>query len=151
MINCSPFIIHLFITVFGWCLWNSSSIFSERNIFRRDWYGTSLLFANNLISSSKGCGKRSEIVFVEGLRFGKTARLAFDQSTYSVESCLAQNTRSASSLLNFMNSLMPIMYMTKNILVKKEIQKEILVKLLSLTRQMSRFVKAITICADLAT
>src|SRR5674476_1177605 len=42
-------------------------------------------------------GKRSEIVAVDGLRFGKTTRFAFDQSKYSVESAVDQNARSSSS------------------------------------------------------
>src|ERR1019366_3192635 len=50
-----------------------------------------------LSSSSIPWGKRREIVAVDGLRFGKTTRFAFDQSKYSVESAVDQNSRSASS------------------------------------------------------
>ena len=39
--------------------------------------------------------------FVDGFRLGKATRRAFDQSTYSVESCSDQNRRSSSSFLNF--------------------------------------------------
>jgi hypothetical protein len=37
----------------------------------------------------------------EGLRFGGVTRLPLRQSMYSVESCDAQNSRSAPSVLNF--------------------------------------------------
>jgi hypothetical protein len=46
-------------------------------------------------------GRRSDIVFKEGLRSGNTAFLALAQSMYSVESALAQNSRSSASDLNF--------------------------------------------------
>lgn len=48
-------------------------------------------------ASSIPCGRRSEIVAVDGFRFGKTARRALDQSKYPVESAVAQNSRSSSS------------------------------------------------------
>src|SRR5580692_11914823 len=44
-------------------------------------------------------GKRKEIVFSEGFKWGKTARLALLQSIYSAESSLAQNSRSSFSVL----------------------------------------------------
>jgi len=39
-------------------------------------------------------GSRSEIVLVVGFKFGKVTFRAFDQSRYSVESCVSQNARS---------------------------------------------------------
>jgi len=79
---------------------NSSSILSTKKTFIKDWYGISLLFARSFNSSRTDSGKRKEIVLVDGFRLGKIARLAFDQSRYSVESCSAQNFLSESSLLN---------------------------------------------------
>src|ERR1700735_910704 len=49
--------------------------------------------------SSSPTGNRSEIEVVEGLRLGKRTHWAFCQSTYSVESCVSQKTRSAASVL----------------------------------------------------
>ena len=83
------------------CDSSSSSRRSARNILIKDWYGTSLLFARSLISASMSSGRRSEIVFSDGFKFGNITRLALDQSTYWVESSLAQNSRSWSSDLNF--------------------------------------------------
>jgi hypothetical protein len=50
-------------------------------------------------SSNTDSGRRSEIVFIEGLSFGNTILLAFFQSTYSVESWESQNCLSSSSFL----------------------------------------------------
>jgi hypothetical protein len=72
----------------------------NKYIFNKDWYGTSRLFARSLRRSSIGLGRRSEIVCDEGLRLGGIMRFALPQSTKSVESCVDQNSRSASSLLN---------------------------------------------------
>src|SRR6056297_572901 len=60
----------------------------------------SRLFASILIRSSKDSGKRNEIVFVDGLRFGMRTGRASLQSTYSLESCVCQNSRSSDSVLN---------------------------------------------------
>src|SRR5207237_536011 len=54
---------------------------SARKTFRRLWYGTSRWFASTLSSSSMLSGSRSEIVAVDGLRFGNRTRSAADQST----------------------------------------------------------------------
>jgi hypothetical protein len=51
--------------------------------------------------SSIGFGSRSDIVWDEGLRFGVVVPLPLRESMYSVESCDAQKSRSASSVLNF--------------------------------------------------
>src|SRR5205823_3007175 len=59
------------------------------------------LLASTLMRSSMCRGKRNEIDCVEGLRLANTVRLAFDQSTYSVESCVSQKLRSSSSEANF--------------------------------------------------
>ncbi len=59
------------------------------------------MFANNLSSANIGSGRRNEIVFSEGLSFGSTSLLPLSQSTYSVESAVAQNANSSSSDLNF--------------------------------------------------
>ncbi len=48
---------------------------------------------------------RKEIVLVDGFSFGKTTASALPQSIYSVESCVAQNARSSSSLSKFGVSL----------------------------------------------
>ena len=53
--------------------------------------------ANTLRSESRGAGSRKEMVSVEGLRFENLTGSAFDQSTYSVESCVSQNRRSSVS------------------------------------------------------
>jgi len=42
----------------------------------RDWYGTSRELAAVLMASNRCRGRRNEIVFVEGFRFGNTARAA---------------------------------------------------------------------------
>src|SRR6056297_777357 len=60
----------------------------------------SRLFASILIRSSKDSGRRNEIVFVDGLRFGIRTGRASLQSTYSLESCVCQNSRSSDSVLN---------------------------------------------------
>ena len=46
-------------------------------------------------------GRRSEIVLVEGFKFGIATRVAFAQSTYSLESFFYQKPRSSASVLNF--------------------------------------------------
>src|ERR1700686_3875306 len=45
-------------------------------------------------------GSRREILWVDGFKFGKRTRLAFDQSTSAVLSCVSQKTRSCASDLN---------------------------------------------------
>jgi hypothetical protein len=42
----------------------------------RDWYGTSRELAAVLMASNRCRGNLNEIVFVEGLRLGNTARVA---------------------------------------------------------------------------
>src|SRR6202051_4081402 len=53
-----------------------------------------------LIKSRRCCGSRSEIVWVDGFKFGSTVGCAFFQSKYPVESFFSQNARSAASLAN---------------------------------------------------
>src|SRR5260363_423783 len=52
---------------------------------------------------SNDTGNRSEIACVDGLRFGKTARFAFDKSRYAVLSLsgVSQKARSSASDANF--------------------------------------------------
>src|SRR5262249_43912135 len=45
--------------------------------------------------------RRREMVRLDGFRFASVARVAFDQSTSSTESCVAQYSRSSSSVSNF--------------------------------------------------
>ena len=61
---------------------------------------TSRRFASILRSPIIETGNRSDIVFKVGLRLTNFVRFAEDQSTYSVESAVAQNFRSLSSLVN---------------------------------------------------
>ena len=58
------------------------------------------MFAKIFSSSINICGRRSEIVRVEGFKLGNLARFAFDQSIKSLESRLAQKARSSFSDLN---------------------------------------------------
>ena len=59
------------------------------------------MFASVLSAAIKDSGKRMEIVLVDGLRREKVGFLsALLQSIYSVESCVAQKSRSSSSLVN---------------------------------------------------
>src|SRR5262245_5049730 len=58
----------------------------------------SRLLAAILIRSRTEVGTRNEMVVVDDFRFGRRTRSAFDQSRYSVESCVSQKCRSASSL-----------------------------------------------------
>ena len=62
--------------------------------------GISRRFASILMRSRNPSGGRSEMVWVDGLRFGSRALAACVQSTYSVQSCISQKVRSAISLLN---------------------------------------------------
>src|SRR6266540_5127294 len=64
-----------------------------------DWYGTSFSLANSLMRASNEDGSRSDMDSVEDLRLGKTTLSAFDQSIYSVESCVAQKSASSSAFL----------------------------------------------------
>src|SRR3989338_9127004 len=57
--------------------------------------------ANALNPPIRCSGNRTEMVRSVGLRFGNWTRRADFQSTYSVVSCVAQNSRSSSSLRNF--------------------------------------------------
>src|SRR5437870_12706907 len=75
-------------------------VFSLSQTLIRDWYGTSRRFASTLIRSSRSTGKRREIDLVVGFRLGNRTGLACDQSTYSVESWVSQNLRSAASERN---------------------------------------------------
>src|ERR1700722_10140001 len=52
------------------------------------------------MESRRCCGSRSEIVWVDGFRFGSTVSWAFFQSKYAVESFFSQNALSAASLAN---------------------------------------------------
>jgi hypothetical protein len=52
-----------------------------------------------LSSVSRVSGKRTEIAVEEGRRLGKRTTRAFDQSTYSVESWVAQKSRSSCPVL----------------------------------------------------
>ena len=56
-----------------------------------DWYGISLLRASILIRSKRISGRRSEMVFVEGFKWGQAAGSALLQSRYALESCASQN------------------------------------------------------------
>jgi hypothetical protein len=60
----------------------------------------SRLFARIFSSSINICGNRSEMVRVDGFRWGNLARFAFDQSIKPVESRFIQKTRSSPSDLN---------------------------------------------------
>jgi len=73
---------------------------SARKTLSSDWYGTSRRFASTFRSSIMATGSRMEIVRSVGFRVGNLVRLPLDQSTYSVESCVAQNSRSSSSVQN---------------------------------------------------
>lgn len=57
-------------------------------------------FASILILSNRPSGRRNEIVCVEGFRLGKRTGSARPQSTYAVDSCVSQNSRSSASVLN---------------------------------------------------
>ena len=76
----------------------SAATRSARKTLSSDWYGTSRRFARAFRSASSGAGSRSEIVMVEGFRFGNAATRPRAQSTYSAVSWLCQNSRSSASL-----------------------------------------------------
>ena len=61
------------------------------------------LIRGDLDASNQDWGSRMEIIREDGLRLGENAGFAIDQSRYSVESALAQNSRTASSPSSFGN------------------------------------------------
>jgi len=80
--------------------WRSRARHSARKTLSRDCYGTSRRFASTLRSSIMETGRRSDIVLRDGFRWTRFLRFPACQSTYSVESAVAQSFLSSSSFLN---------------------------------------------------
>lgn len=72
-----------------------------------DAWGTSRALAADLMASSRCCGRRSKMVFVDGLWLGSTTRCAFAQSRRRVASrpSVSQNARSCAPVLNLGSGL----------------------------------------------